>query len=99
MASPKLITVREFCTHHQISMEFILQLQQYELIELQIEKRTYFIPESRIDKLEKIIRLHNDLEINMEGIQTIFHLLDSLEKKETELIKLKNQLAFYITEE
>jgi hypothetical protein len=98
VASQKLIAVKEFCVHHHISTDFIFSLQQNEMIELVTIKRTHYINESNLSNLEKIIRLYNDLQINIEGIQTIFHLLASIEKKESELTKLRNKLAFYSSE-
>ena len=97
MATQKLVAVKEFCLHHNISNDFIIELYQNEIIELVTVKRTRFIPEKNLHTLEKIIRLHNDLEINLEGIQTILHLLSALEKKEAQLSTLRNQLEFFTT--
>lgn len=98
MAAQKLTAVKEFCVHHNISSEFIISLHNNELIQLVTVKRTMYIPENGLQLLEKIIRLHNELQINIEGIQTILHLLSSIEKKEKELTSLKNQLSFYISD-
>ena len=97
MANKKMIAVKEFCSHHNISVAFIQELHRNEMIELEMVKRTGFIAEKNLHTVEKAVRLHNDLHINIEGIQTILHLLSSLEKKEAELITLRNQLAFYLT--
>ncbi|MEO6490585.1 MAG: chaperone modulator CbpM [Ferruginibacter sp.] len=96
MAAEKLIAVKEFCVHHNIDTEFVFDLHRNELIELVTIKRSRYIPERALHSVEKIIRLHNELEINIEGIQTILHLLSSLEQKENELRSLRNQLEFYI---
>ncbi|MEO6670938.1 MAG: chaperone modulator CbpM [Ferruginibacter sp.] len=95
MAAQKLVAIKEFCLHHNISNDLINQLHQYEIIELVTVKRTRFIAEKNLQSLEKIVRLYNDLQVNVEGIQTILHLLASLEKKEAELYTLRNQLEFY----
>ena len=95
MAAQKLIAIKEFCLHHHISKDFIHELHQFEMIELVTVKRSRFIAEKNLHTLEKIVRLHNELQVNIEGIQTILHLLTSLEKKEAELYTLRNQLEFY----
>jgi chaperone modulatory protein CbpM len=96
MATKKMIAVKEFCSHHNISVEFVEELYFNEMIELEKVKRKSFIAEKDLQHLEKAVRLHNELHINIEGIQTILHLLSSLEKKEAELKTLRNQLAFYM---
>ena len=97
MAAQKLIAVKEFCVYHRIKTDLILELHRNEMIELVWVKRTGYIPEKSLQPLEQILRLHQDLQINLEGIQTVLHLLNSLAKKEAELIKLRNQLNFYAT--
>ncbi len=95
MAIQKLIAVKEFCAHHGISAEFLFDLQHNEIIELVMIKRTSFINVKQLSYLEKVIRLYRDLQINVEGIQTILQLLATIERKETELNYLRNQLDFY----
>ncbi|CAN5807608.1 hypothetical protein BH11BAC4_BH11BAC4_16840 [soil metagenome] len=95
MATQKLIAVKEFCGHHNIKAALILELYKQEMIELVFIKRTGFIPETSLQSLEKIIRLHQELDINIEAVQIILYLLANLEKKEAELQQLRNQLDFY----
>ena len=99
MPAKKLISVKEFCSYYNVDRDFIEQLDRNELIKLVRVKRTGFISEQTIAPLEMIIRLHNDLEVNVEGIETILHLLATLEKKNEELIRLRNQLDFYQQQE
>lgn len=95
MPAKKLISVKEFCNHHHVDKHFIEQLHRLELITLVRVKRTGFINEQTLAPLEMIIRLHNELEVNAEGIETILHLLSRLQQKNEELIRLRNQLEFY----
>ena len=95
MAAQKLVAVKQFCSYHNISQEFIQHLRQNDIIELVMVKRTRYIPENQLQILEKALRLYNDLQLNAEGIQTILHLLSSLEKKQAEINMLQNQLEFY----
>ena len=95
MATQKRVAVKEFCLHHNIAIDFIDELHHNDVIQLVMVKRSRYIPAKNLHSLEKIVRLYNDLNINFEGIQTILHLLSTLEKKEVELTDLRNRLAFY----
>ena len=95
MAAHKLIAVKEFCAYHNISTELVFELYRNEVIDLVMVKRTGYIEEKNLCHFEKAIRLYNDLHVNIEGIQTILHLLTHIEKKEAEITRLRNQLEFY----
>jgi DNA-binding transcriptional MerR regulator len=95
MEEHELIPAHEFCSHHHVELDFIYSLQEYGLIEvINNEGTNYFSPES-LNELEKIVRLHYDLNVNMEGIDVILHLLKQLENAQQEMNELRNQLKFY----
>jgi hypothetical protein len=98
MARIKLIAAKEFCSYHNISIEFISALKENELIDLVVEKRTAYIPHKQLPQLETIVRLHNELQINAEGIPTVLQLINQLQQKEKELQQLKNLVNFYTAE-
>ena len=45
--------------------------------------------------MEKISRLHDELEINVEGIEAITHLLERIENLQNEIASLENRLRLY----
>jgi hypothetical protein len=92
-----LIAVDEFCTHHNIENSFISSLQETGLIEITTIDETGFIDARQLEQLEKFIRFHYDLDINLEGIETITHLLQRIISMRDEIIALKNKLRFYET--
>ena len=98
MATGKQVAAKSFCLHHNIQYEFIRQAKEHDLIEVVMEEKTCYIPFTQLEKLEKIVRLYNELDINFEGIETIFHLLDKLEEKEKELRRVNNLLEYYSKE-
>lgn len=93
-----LIPASEFCLHYHIEMNFIHSLQEYGLLETVVEEENIFIPTSRLCELEKIARLHYDLNINMEGIDVILHLLQRLQEAQYEAENLRNRLKMYSAE-
>ncbi|MDO9136514.1 MAG: chaperone modulator CbpM [Lutibacter sp.] len=42
-----------------------------------------------------MIRMHLDLNINIEGIDIAFNLLQKIDELENELISIKNRLRIY----
>ena len=95
MPEQELISADEFCAYHNIEFSFMRNLQEYGMIELISHQQVDYIPEDQIGKLERILRLHNDLEINMEGIDTISHLLQQISRMQEEIISLRNKLRLY----
>lgn len=95
MESNELIPVYHFCVTHDISLSFVNSLQQHGLVELTtVEDQRYF-RENQLTEVEKMMRLHFDLDINLEGIEAICHLLDKLEQVQQENMRLQNRLGIY----
>ena len=57
------------------------------------------ITAEELPRLERIVRLHDELDINLEGIDVINYLLQRIEEMRQEIITLKNQLSFYREED
>ena len=91
----QLIPAQEFCIHHHIEMNFIYSLREYGLIDVISNEGNDYLSTEKLNELEKIIRLRYDLDVNMEGIDVIMHLLNQLEAAQQEANELKNQLRFY----
>ncbi|MGH2565106.1 MAG: chaperone modulator CbpM, partial [Ginsengibacter sp.] len=75
---------------HDIEYSFISSLEDSGLISVTSVKRSSFINSNDLHKLEKFVRLHYDLDINIEGIETINYLLEKIEAMQKEIMKLKN---------
>lgn len=99
MVRKNLISTDEFCIHHDIEFSFIRNLQELGLIETVTIEKVQYIPEDQLEKLERMLRLHKDLDINTEGIDTIGHLVDKVQNLQKEVIYLKNRLRLYEDEE
>jgi chaperone modulatory protein CbpM len=59
---------------------------------------TTFIPQTELQKLEKLINLYQ-LDINVAGIEAITYLLDRVESMQEDMRNLKNKLRLYEDEE
>lgn len=95
MPHSNAIEATVFCRNHKIDYEFIEILQQNGLIQTSIESGNLLIPEEELPQLEKIIRLHFDLNINLEGIEVVNYLLHKIENMQQQLVQLENQVALY----
>jgi hypothetical protein len=62
------------------------------MIETVVIDECVFFPLSELDRLEKIIRLHFELDINLEGIETINHLLQRITNMQEQIVSLSNRL-------
>lgn len=89
------IAVNEFCVHHNIEFSFINLLQQNGLISLSLIESKYFVEKEQLPQLEKFVHFYYDLDINLEGIETVTWLLQRIEILQDENNKLKNKLLFY----
>ncbi len=99
MQTENLIAVDAFCANYNIEISFISSLQQIGLIEITTVKETGFINASQLRHLEKIVHLYYELDINIEGIETITHLLYRINSMQDEIIALKNRLRLYESNE
>ena len=95
MQMEQLIAAHEFCASHDIEISFINALQDFGLIEFTTIQETEFIHTDQLQQLEQILRLHYELDINLEGIETITHLLQRINSMQDEITMLKNRLRLY----
>ncbi|HVW98766.1 MAG TPA: chaperone modulator CbpM [Mucilaginibacter sp.] len=86
-----LIAATEICTHHDVEYSFINSLGEAGLLQLKVVKKNTYVPEAELHRLEKMIRMHHELDINIAGIEAIFHLLEKIEMMQEEMRMLRNQ--------
>jgi len=94
-----LIPADEFCSTHNIEVSFIRSLQETGLIEITTIEETVYIHAGQLQELERIVHLYFELDINLEGIETISHLLRQISYMQAEIMALKNRLRLYETSE
>lgn len=95
METNNLILIEQLCIHHNIEFSFINTLQEFGLIEVIIIEDNKYIANEKIKDVEKMMRLHFELDINMEGIDAISNLLLQIDNLQKELISAKNKLRLY----
>ena len=95
MISKEYISTQTVCFHYDIEFSFVDSLCRMGLIEMHIIEEDRCIHKDQLADLEKMIRLHNDLNVNLEGIDVVFNLLEKEQKLRSELIALQNRLRRY----
>lgn len=90
-----LIIVDEFCASHQLEVSFIHSLKDHGMIETVFVEQSLCIYADELPRLEQIVRLHRDLDINIEGIEVISDLLVRIEEMQTEITHLRKRLDFF----
>lgn len=94
-----LIPVQHLCTHYHAEVSFVQSLHDFGLIQLATVEENYFVAEEQVKDIEQMIHLHYDLDINIEGIDAIQHLIRRIHSMQTEMSALRNRLGRYEHEE
>jgi len=95
MEQTDIIVLDEFCASHQVEISFVRSLEEYGLVQTIIVNETLCVPGNELSKLEQIVRLHQELNINSEGIDVIINLLQRIENMQNEINGLRSKLNFY----
>ena len=92
MQTENLIAASVFCSSHNIEYGFINNLRQYGLIEVTATGEELFINSDDLNKLEQFTRFYYEMQINLEGIEVVDHLLQQLQNQQREIVALRNKL-------
>jgi chaperone modulatory protein CbpM len=95
METQELIIVDLFCQEYQIEINLLDDLEEVGLIEIVVLQEKKYLNRNQLATLEKIIRLHNDLNINKEGIDIILNLQEKEKQLLSEINYLKSRLGLY----
>jgi len=95
MSKEKFIPLQKLCELYKIEMSFFSGLNDIGLIQISLIEESHCIHQDKITDVEKMIRMHRDLEINIEGIDIAFNLLKKIDELENELNAIKNRLRIY----
>lgn len=95
MTTDNLIPVQQFCSHYEIEFSFIESLYDFGLVEIITVEEKRFIPQEKMPDLEKMVRMYLDLNLNIEGIDVVTHLLHKITIMQKEIRDLKNRLSLY----
>ena len=95
MEKEEMISAAEFSLYHNIEIAFIQSLHESGLVEITIVEEKIFVPASQLQNLEKLVRLYHEMDINLEGIETISYLLQQMNEMQQQILILNNKLRRY----
>lgn len=90
MKEKNQITVEEICVHYSIETSFVYELGDRGLIQLKSSGKERVVAFEQLNDLERFMRMYYDLEINMEGLEAIKHLLSRVKNLQNEIKRLQN---------
>lgn len=95
MKNDNRIQLQTICSHYQVELSFFTHLGDLDLIEIEFIEQSPYIHENQMHILERILRLHRELELNPEGIDVVFNLLKKIEHLQNDLKATQNRLKLY----
>jgi chaperone modulatory protein CbpM len=95
MQTEEMIPADKFCTHHNIELSFIYALEESGLVEINVVEEKIFVAAGQLCQLEKMVRLYQEMDINLEGIETITYLLQRMSNMQQQIVQLNNRLSLY----
>ena len=90
-----LIPIPVLCDHYKVELSFFTNLSDMGLLEIKTIETSQYIDSDAVYEIEKMIRMHQELDVNIEGIDVVFNLLQKIDALQNELTALKNRLRFY----
>lgn len=93
--NPDLILISEFCVYHHIEINFVYLLEQRGLIKTKTIQQAVYVQSEQLPRLEKFVRLHQDLAIHADDLDVVNDLVERLENLQQQITQLQNRLVFY----
>jgi hypothetical protein len=95
MDNEDMIQARDFCHSYNVEMSFLYSLSDAGLLQITTVEENLLIATEQLPELEKWVRLRYEMDINVEGIEAIHHLLEQMKNMREEMKLLKNRLGIY----
>ena len=93
--SVKYVTIREFSAFHKVDVHLIEEFIHFGLLEPLEKDNQPCIREEDIEPLEAMVRLHEELEVNLPALETIMHMRQRLLQLQARVEELEGQLRWY----
>ena len=94
MNTDNLLRIEQFCEHYNVEFTFVNSLQEIGLIKIIVIEDSHYLSADDLKEIEKLVHLHYELGINIEGIDVISNLLKQVDDLQQELTVAKNKLKF-----
>lgn len=99
MTEKHLIKIEDCCTYYNVEYGFMQLLREHDLIEIIEQHDADYIDADELNHFEKLMHMHYDLDINLEGMEVINNLLIRVEQMHKQMTTLHNELKSYKNKE
>ncbi len=89
------IPLTQLCVHYEVEMTFFTNLKSFGLLEIITVEAVPVIDLDKISSIEKMIRLHKEMNLNFEAIDVVLNLLSKIEALQEDLMAVNNKLRRY----
>ncbi|MGV3503374.1 MAG: chaperone modulator CbpM [Adhaeribacter sp.] len=76
----RYIAIEAFCFHHGVEVMLVREFADFGLIRLERQEDKEVVPEEEVPRLERMLRLSQELEVNKEGIAVIMQMREELKQ-------------------
>jgi hypothetical protein len=97
MKTDNWILLKTVSSHYEVELSFFTHLHDLGLIKIEIIEQSSYIHSDEMYNLERIIRIHHELDVNPEGIDIVLNLLQKIDDLQKDLIAAQNTLRLYET--
>lgn len=87
MKEENYILLKKFCQSTSVDPDFIEALYEFGLIE-----HASSIHKDELPTIERYVRLHYDLNVNIEGLQIIANMREKMMQMQEEMLRLERKL-------
>lgn len=95
MEIKEYIPVVQLCEHYRIEVSFFQELHEVGLINLVVVEHNRCLHQEDLGAVERMMRIHQELGVNIAGVDVILNLMQRMEALKTELNGVRNRLRFY----
>lgn len=95
MKMENYISVHHLCEMYQAKISFFRELDDQGLLEIETLEDSLFLHKDRLHEVDRIIRIHRELNVNIEGVDVVLNLLNRMEKLKDELSRVQSRLRLY----
>jgi len=84
------ISVNRLCNEYSLDVYFFEYLYNQGIIQLVVWENLEYIELEVLDKVEKLIRIHQDLEVPVNSLDVVINLLEKIETLQKEVNTIRN---------
>ncbi|NNJ88048.1 MAG: MerR family transcriptional regulator [Eudoraea sp.] len=99
MEEQDLISIGTLCEQYRLELSFFEEMGEIGLIEFTVYKGSKHVHLDALHHVEKILRIHRELHVNLEGVDVVMNILQRQEKLRQELLRVQNRLRRYEDED